>query len=43
MQVIVGVNAGQASAAPASSGAQAQGSSNPFQPARPAGGFRRGM
>lgn len=44
MQVIIGVNADQTSggSAPAT-GAQAQGSTNPFQPARPGGGFRRGM
>jgi HlyD family secretion protein len=43
LQVIIGVNSDQAAGTPAPSGAQAQGSTNPFQPARPAGGFRRGM
>ena len=43
MQVIVGVNADQASGGSAPASAQAQGSTNPFQPARPGGGFRRGM
>ena len=44
MQVIIGANIQQASGAAAPAGAQPpQGSTNPFQPARPAGGFRRGM
>jgi HlyD family secretion protein len=43
MQVVIGVNAGQASGGSAPPSAQAQGSTNPFQPARPSGGFRRGM
>ena len=44
MQVIIGVNTDQASGGASPSGAPAQGSTNPFQPARPAaGGFRRGM
>jgi hypothetical protein len=42
MQVIIGVNAGQTTAAAAPTGASAQSGTNPFQPARPAGGFRRG-
>ena len=41
MQVIIGVNAPPSSGSAAASGAPS--SSNPFQPARPAGGFRRGM
>ena len=42
MQVIIGVNATQTTAAAAPAGASAQSGTNPFQPARPAGGFRRG-
>ncbi|HEU4787348.1 MAG TPA: efflux RND transporter periplasmic adaptor subunit [Gemmatimonadaceae bacterium] len=42
MQVIIGVNATGTTAAAAPSGAASQSGTNPFQPARPAGGFRRG-
>ncbi|HET7372117.1 MAG TPA: efflux RND transporter periplasmic adaptor subunit [Gemmatimonadaceae bacterium] len=42
MQVIIGVNATETTAATAPSGAASQSGTNPFQPARPAGGFRRG-
>ena len=42
MQVIIGVNATQTTSAAAPAGASAQSGTNPFQPARPAGGFRRG-
>ena len=43
MQVIVGANATQAAGAGQPSSGSAPSSTNPFQPARPAGGFRRGM
>ncbi|HSQ30570.1 MAG TPA: efflux RND transporter periplasmic adaptor subunit [Gemmatimonadaceae bacterium] len=42
MQVIIGVSATETTAAAAPSVAASQSGTNPFQPARPAGGFRRG-
>lgn len=42
MQVIIGVNTTGTTAAAAPSSAASQSGTNPFQPARPAGGFRRG-
>ena len=42
MLVIIGVNVTATTAAAAPSSATSQSGTNPFQPARPAGGFRRG-